>query len=594
MSDASYRWIESTSWELPFFGLPNRIPWPLDVPGEVANRQPFEMEHVLEAIDKMGDAPGEPWASFRDAAEVLDDLAEALEDTEVARAKELIEQFDQLHPGTAFALYHLGMVARLEGREDDALELYREAATKTSKVPALWNNVGILLGMRGERDEAIAAFKRVLEINPRDATALESLAQLRAIVKVVRDPKDPASVSYVDIATYRKHLVQQLNTIAEKPDELLQQGDQLLRDGMVPDLGFQALQRAAQLRPDDQRTLLALAGGWKLGGNKEKARETLTRCTELYPQDARGFFQLAQICAELEDEEAELTALEKVLELDPNAQPAIAIYFDLSPTDHDPEKEAALTDFAAEHKSWMAFVMASDLARRRGDGSTALRWAARAFEVNPDAEEVVLQYTATIGDTRDFAKLASVIKPQLESGKFSKRLDWAYAHVLHQLGLVKDATAVLRKAATGADAPDDFKQQVANVLDAWNGLLTGCGVPLEVHQTGYLIRPVLLTLDDGDGGVVLQAGAPLPAGGNFPWRAKGGEARVSLQQGQSASAVEPRPLGSFAVRDIQPKADGPTTIDCEVIAQRDGAIHFRATQDGRKLRVGWMPPKGAR
>jgi len=246
MSTASYRWIESTSWELPFFGLPDRIPWPSEVPDEVANREPFELEHVLDAIDRMGDEPGEPWASFRDAADVLDDLADALEDTEVARATELIEKFEQLHPGTAFALYHLGMVARLEGREDDALRLFREAAGKTSKVPALWNNVGMLLAMRGERDEAIQAFKRVLEVAPRDATALESLAQLRAIVKVVRDPKNPASVSYVDIATYGKSMADQLNAAASKPDELIERGEQLMRDGLLPDLGLKAIQRAAK------------------------------------------------------------------------------------------------------------------------------------------------------------------------------------------------------------------------------------------------------------------------------------------------------------------------------------------------------------
>lgn len=595
MSEAPYRWIESTSWELPFFGLPTRIPWPNDVPDEVANRTPFEMEHVLDAIDKMGDQPGEPWASFRDAADVLDDLAEALEDTEVARATELINQFEERFPGTAFALYHLGMIARLEGREDDALKLYREAATKTTKVPALWNNVGILLAMRGERDEAIAAFKRVLEINPRDATALESLAQLRAIVKVVRDPKDPTSVSYVDIATYGKHMIQQLNSVGNKPEELLKIGGQLLNDGLVPELGFQAIERAAQLQPNDQHALMALASACSMGGKKEKARETLTRYTELFPQDPRGYFSLAQLCSEDENDEAETAALEKVLELDPNAQPAIAIYFDLSPTEHDPEKEEALTEFAAERNSWMAFILASDLARRRGDAKTTLKWAVRAHDIAPDREEVLLQYTAAIGDARDFAMLASVIKPRVEEGKFSKRLDWAYAHVLHQLGLTKDAIGVLRRAATSEGVPEEFKQQAAAVIDAWNGMLTGCGVQLEVHQTGFLIRPVLLTLDDGDeGGVVLQAGAPLPVSGSFPWRAKGSEARVSLQQGQNTATSESRSLGTFVIRDVQEKNPGPTTVECQVIAQRDGAIHFRAIQDGRKLRVGWMPPTGAR
>ena len=331
-----------------------------------------------------------------------------------------------------------------------------------------------------------------------------------------------------------------------------------------------------------------------MGGNKDAARETLTRYTGLFPDDPRGFLTVAQLHAEAEDEEAELTALEKVLELDPNAQPAIAVYFDLSPTEHDPEKEEALTEFAAEHRSWMAFIIASDLARRRADSPTALKWAARAYEINPNAEEVLLQYATVIGDARDFAKLASVIKPRLDEGKFSKRLDWAYAHVLHQLGLTRDAIEVLRKAVATGDVPEDFKQQAANVVDAWNGLLTGCGERLEVHQTGYLIRPVLLSIDDGEGGVILQAGAPLPAGNTFPWRADRRDTRVSLQQGQTRGSVEPRALGSFIVRDIQPKADGPTTIDCQVTAQRDGAIHFRATQGGCKLRVAWMPPKGPR
>jgi hypothetical protein len=104
-------------------------------------------------------------------------------------------------------------------------------------------------------------------------------------------------------------------------------------------------------------------------------------------------------------------------------------------------------------------------------------------------------------------------------------------------------------------------------------------------------RPLLLALDDGDGGVIVQAGAPLPASGSFPWRAKGAEARVSIQQGQSSGSVAPLAVGVFLARDIQPKSEGPTTIDCHVTVQRDGAIHFRATQDGRKLRVGWMPPK---
>ena len=116
------------------------------------------------------------------------------------------------------------------------------------------------------------------------------------------------------------------------------------------------------------------------------------------------------------------------------------------------------------------------------------------------------------------------------------------------------------------------------------------GLDIQEGPSASTYRPVVLTIEDGDGGMVLQAGAPLPASASFPWRASGADARVVLQQGQSSGTVPPRTLGSFLIRDIRPD----TPIECHVTAQRDGAIHFRATQDNRKLRVGWMPPKPGR
>jgi len=200
----------------------------------------------------------------------------------------------------------------------------------------------------------------------------------------------------------------------------------------------------------------------------------------------------------------------------------------------------------------------------------------------------VLHYTAALGEARDFEKLVSVIKPLIDSGKFSKRLNWNYAQTLQQSGLVEDAIRILRDAATG-DVPEDFKAAVAQTISAWSGELTGCGVPLEVHQSGFLQRPVLLTIDDEDGGIVLAAGAKVPVAASFPFRVEGADARVMMQQGESEGSLEPRRLGGFTVKAITPAASGPTTIDCHVTAQPDGSLHFRATQSGRKLKVGWAP-----
>ena len=581
---APVRWIDSTSWEPSFFGLPARVPWPEDVAPELANSDPFEMEPLLRAIELLGPEAGEPWTAFHRASGKLEELAEALEDTEIRRAAGLLEEFEAIHPGTAFALFHRAYIARHEGREDDAITFYRGAAEKCPAIGAIWNNLGTLHALRGQRDEAIAAFRRALACKANDPMALEGLAQLRELVKVQQaDPEHPNAVLYVDHATFAQMAGQQIAALATQPDALLALGEQLLRDGIATEAGVRALEGAAAARPDHPRTLLALGAAYRVAGAHDKSRAVLLRLTELHPQEAAGFFHLAQACSAAGDSEAERAALERVLALDPNFQPALGIRFGLGQGEHDPAKEDALAKFGEERGSWMAYLIASNVARERGDTPAALRQAERALALNPEAEEVLLHYAATLGDAKELGKLASVVKPAVDSGRYSKRLDWNYAQVLRELGLTKDAIAVLRKSAEG-DAPDDFKAMVATNIDAWTGFLTGCGAPLETHAAGFLQRAIVIVLPDGDGGVVLNAGAQLPANATFPWRATGAEAAVAMQQGETGGGREPRTLGSFRIRGIE---GAPAAIDCHLTALADGALHFRATQRGKKLQVGW-------
>ena len=579
-----FRWVESTSWELDFFGLPHRIPWPTDVEPAVANNDPFEIEHMLRAIGAMGAELTEPWKSFDRAAQVLDPLADAIDDAESTEAGELLAQFEESHPGTSFGMFHRGTVARLEGREDDAIALFRAATEKTPNIGAIWNNLGVMHAMRGQRDEALAAFKKSLEITPNDRTALEGLAQLRVLIKLLRDPNDPASAAFVDVPSFAKMVAQQLQQVVNDPDQLLSQGEHLLQQGFVPELGLQALQRAHALRPD-RRAVFGLTAAYRLANQLDQARATIEPYTAQSPQDPEGFFHLAQICNATGDKDGEARALETLLTLDPNAQAPLGIHFGLTQSEHDPKKEQALAKFGEERKSWMAFILASNIARQRGDTPGAVKWAERAHDVAPDSEDVLLHYTAALGEARGFEKLVSIIKPKIDSGKFTKRVDWNYAQTLQQMGLTNDAIGVLRKAIAG-EVPAEFKASATLMIDAWSGLVAGCGVPLEVHQSGCLQRPVVLVLDDGDGGYVLKAGAKLPAESTFPWRAAGADVQVPLQQGQSGGSVEPRILGAFVVRGANPALK---TIDCHLVGLPDGALHFRASQGGRRLQVGWAP-----
>lgn len=587
ITDAPFRWIETDNWELEFFGLPNRIPWPAGVDPEEAKKDPFEMNHLLDAIEAMGAEATAPWSNFLKASQHLEDFGEAIQNSEIVRAYELLEGFESEHPETAFAMYHRGSLARLEGDDEGAIELFQAAAEKAPRGVAIWNSIGVVEATRGNRDAAVAAFRKALAISPQDRTALEGLAGVREVVKLLRKADDPNSAIYVDLPTFGQMALRQVEGLQD-PEQLLNYGEQLLKEGFAGEAGLLALRKAHQIQPENPRAIFSLTTGLRMQQQHEEARATITKFTEQHPEDPRGFFQLAQICHELEDQAGEDAALDRVLEIDPNAQAPLGIRFKLSDKEHDPAKEEELAKWGEERKSWMAYVLASNVARQRGSAKPAVKWAERAYALAPDVEDVVLHYTASLGEARDFEKLVSVIKPLIDSGKFSKRLNWNYAQTLQQSGLVDDAIRVLRDAATG-DAPEDFKAAVAQTISAWSGELTGCGVQLEVHQAGFLQRPVLLTIDDEDGGVVLAAGAKVPVAASFPFRVEGAEARVMMQQGESEGSVEVRRLGGFIVKAITPAASGPTTIDCHVTAQPDGGLHFRATQNGRKLKVGWAP-----
>jgi tetratricopeptide (TPR) repeat protein len=584
-------WIESNSWELDFFGLPRHIPWPAVVDPAIATRSPFEIEHLLHAIDALGPDATAPWTSFAQAAAHFEELAEALEDAEIVRSRELLDEVEKIHPGTSFVVFHRAYIARHEGRTDDAVQLYKAAAEKTPAVAEIWNNLGVMLTFAGQREEAIDAFKRALQCAPNDRMAMEGLAQLRVLVKLVRKQNDSESPVFVDVPTFRRITTEQIPALAREHEQLVAFGEQLVRDGVVPDVGVSALEKAHELKPADPRTTFALAGAYRAAGQLEKLRALFSLHTQNHPSDPDGFAQLAQAQRELDDLPASREALERALTLDPNHQAALAYFFDLSPEEHDPKKEQELTKFAEERASWMAFIMASILARRRGDTRAGVRWAERAVDLAPAQEEPLLQYAMALGEARDIAGLARLVKPKVDSGEFSKRLDWHYAHVLRQLGLHRDALSAIRRAADGENLPDDFKKACATAIEAWTGVLTGTGVPLEIHPSGVLLRPVVVSLDEGDGGIVLPAGSQLPCEGAFTWRATSAETDLALQQGQTGSVRDPQPLGIYKLRDIHATPDRPTTIECHVTALPDGALHLRAGQNGRRLRVAWTPPK---
>lgn len=593
MSD-SVQWIDSQSWELDFYGLPHRVPWPSDADPAAAEAHPLNLETLLEGIDRLGDSVAEPWLGFRAATSLFQDLSEALEEGEIVRGQRLLEEIDRLHPGSPFVQFQLGNLARLEGRDQEALERLNAALKKAQNVAPIWSSMGNLLAQTGHPAEAGQAFRKALELNGDDQTALEGLVRLRELVRLMRQTEDgqpdAKSVGYVDMDTFRQMITSQLDDLASEPDKLLALADQLMRDGLLLDVIITALEKARDLRPDHARTVMMLGTAYRAAQRHEDVLKAILRFTELEPNEATGFMHLAQAYSALGQQEKEKEALEEVLRLDPNFHAAIGIYFELSQGEHDPAKEAALSTWAKQDGSWMGHLIASSIARSRGDTASALRHADDAYALAPAQEEVLLHLSAVLGEARELNRLTTQIRPAIESRRYSVRLDWNFAQTLFQHGFKDEASAVLRRALALENAPDEFKAMAASTLENWSGILTGCGVPLQLKEGSHLTRPILITLPDGDGGIIIGAGRGLPAEGTFPWKVPAeGQTLIRLQQGESGGAQAPLALGTFLVGN----ADSSAPVECHLAVSAEGDLQFRARQNGTRLPVAWGAPKTA-
>jgi tetratricopeptide (TPR) repeat protein len=590
-TDEPYTWVESSSWELGFFGLPQRIPWPRDLDPAKASEDPFDHMELVRAIEMMGSDAGEPWTSFRLASVNFDELAECLEDSEFPRAAELLDEVERVHPGTSFVAFHRGVVARQDGRFEEAVAHYEAAAQKTPKIGVIWLHLGTLHAQEGNRDQAVAALTNAVRINQQDVNALEALASLRAAVKILRDPKDPKSAMYVHPDEFKRMSAHQLQGLKDNPQALMEFADFQIRNNFSPELGVQAIERARELKPGETGIAAALSQAYRNTGQHDKAKALAEQIADQNAGAPQAWLNLAQVLNAAGDKEGERAALEKMLAIDPNAQPALAILFGLN-DGTSPEKEEKLAAHAAEKKAPVAYLLASSSARDRDDIETATDYASRAYALDPDREDVLVHYCAMLGDAKDVSRLVKDIEPAIQSGKYSKRLDWNYAQALKNLGRTNEAVQTLINAASGENVPEDFQHMVGTTIDFWVGRLAQCGVPLAKTKVGALARPVVISLDGEDGAVVLNAGQPLPAEGKFPWRVRlngEGETRITLQQGQSGSPNEPMLLGSFAVK-VPPLTGGAHTIHCLVGSGPEGQLLFKAVQGNKELPVRWIAP----
>jgi serine/threonine protein kinase/Flp pilus assembly protein TadD len=172
----------------------------------------------------------------------------------------------------AWILFGQGKHA-LDNRDyDEAIRLLKKAVAKDAKLGTAYRALGMAYAHTMRNEEAIAAYKKAIELNSDDLISLAFFNMLSGRVAEGIEAFDKASTSgAADLDVYKASLRFRTNVLAsmgEKLDPLIQE----LKDALIK-------------HEDDSGLWEALAAAYQAAGKEEEAIDSLNKAIELKPED---------------------------------------------------------------------------------------------------------------------------------------------------------------------------------------------------------------------------------------------------------------------------------------------------------------------
>ncbi|MBT8070204.1 MAG: tetratricopeptide repeat protein [Gammaproteobacteria bacterium] len=194
----------------------------------------------------------------------------------------------------ALYLNNLGAEALLENDLPTAYAFMAKAIEIAPMVTDSWVNMGVVFGRNEQLDDAITVFKRALEIDPYQYSAMSNLYE----VYVEQGNLEAASVLQRKVERYRKN----------NPYYLLHLSDEALAEKQF-DESLDLLRRAIRKQNDDHMLYFAMARTQYLSGERAAAEDSLGRARELAPQKMVAWYRrpLDELVAEHQAQQDSLT-----------------------------------------------------------------------------------------------------------------------------------------------------------------------------------------------------------------------------------------------------------------------------------------------
>ena len=259
---------------------------------------------------RLNQSPFSESASQISAGSSLDFHNKALELQEVEDWNGILthcKEWIEAEPGNPDALYVLGIAYGKLDRHDDAIAAYREALRINPELAEAWNNLGVAYSNINHYDDAVAALREALRINPEDAEAWNNLG-----------------ATYRDLRRYDAAIAAYREALRINPEDT----KAWYNLGLVYDIldrydaAIAAYREALRINPEDAESWNNLGVAYSKLGCLNEGVAAYREALRINPEDVYAWNNLGNAYGKLDRYDAAIAAYREAVRINPESAAA--------------------------------------------------------------------------------------------------------------------------------------------------------------------------------------------------------------------------------------------------------------------------------
>jgi len=596
----TYRWMRIKHPERHFWGVPERMPWPVECEVKTDRSVGYQAGDMREGLRRLREEGGaewsEEWAVLEEFCDRGDALSALLEQGEMEQGIAMLDEMEKLRPGTAYCPFNKAFLLRSQNDLHGALANSILATERASGVEWIWMQRAQLHEELKQDAEAIECYRKALGILPRHQQALEGLAKLGAMHRLeMVYPDGTMRVAYYTQEDFRKKMAADIGKAQLDDPNLRSCVEQFLKSDLThkADIALLALDKLLSGAPPDAVALrIKKANALRLLKRFDEAHEILdevTECGEI--PNAEALYVEAWCYFDSKMTSVGWNSIDLALAADRNHEKAIMVKFGIG-SKAKPGAVERLVDWAEKEGSWRGFYCAAIQCSSSGDQAGCLKWSEKAYRLAPKERDALFLYANSLNNAEELEYTAALVHPRLPECKGDYWLKFIFAGAMGKLGLKDEAVRIYREALEEGRVmmTAEMKETCESEIARHTGMLATSDIELDFYpNTMTLRREIWIATDAGPSQMFIHAGKSAPQTGQIrmepPPGFTGSTGSLGFMLHGEKSELDPVNLGWFRTHEIDYSENERPLFTLRV--SRYGKLEGMAKQGNRSLPVTW-------